>query len=231
MLSKQEIQAMYQSGAKHYDYYVQLYRILGFRLKAYRSRAVTLLHLQRGDCVVDLGCGTGLNFALIVEQIGSEGRLIGVDLTPKMLECAREKIERSGWKNVELIQSDIAAYDFPEGVNGVLSTCVFGYVAEYDRVIKAASNALVPGGRLVILDGKQPERLPSWWFKLVLWLGRPFGATLDYFERHTWESLERYFQETAFEEMYGGMIYISSGATAQEAAGQGAQSDGVNSTF
>ena len=211
VLSRQEIQGMYQSGAKWYDFYVQLYRLLGFRIKSYRSRAVRLLRLQPGDCVVELGCGTGLNFSLIVEQIGSKGRLIGVDMTPEMLACARDKVERSGWKNVELVQSDIAEYDFPEGVNGVLSTCVFGYVAEYDRVIKAAAHALVPGGRLVILDGKQPERLPVWLFQLILWLARPFGATRDYFDRHTWESVERYFQETALEQTYGGMLYVSSG--------------------
>jgi demethylmenaquinone methyltransferase/2-methoxy-6-polyprenyl-1,4-benzoquinol methylase len=57
-----------------------------------------------------------------MEQIGPEGRLIGVDLTPGMLDIARVRVERSGWTNVELIQSDIAAYDFPKGANGVLAT-------------------------------------------------------------------------------------------------------------
>ncbi len=213
MLSKHEVQAMYQSGAKHYEFTMQLFRLIGLRMKAYRSRAVELLRLQRGDFVVELGCGTGLNFPGILEQIGPEGRLVGVDLTPKMLTIARKRVKRSGWKNVELVHSDIAAYDFPEGVNGALSTGVFGYVAEYDRVIQTASHALVRGGRLVIVDGKQPERLPSWLFKVVLWLGRPFGATRDYFEHHTWEAVERYFRETTFEQMYGGMVYISAGTT------------------
>lgn len=211
MLSKQEIQLMYQSGAKHYDVTTQLFRLVGLRIKDYRLRAVQLLRLKRGDCVVELGCGTGLNFPLLVEQIGPEGRLVGVDLASKMLEHAQERVDRSGWKNVELVQSDIAAYDFPEGINGVLATGVFGYVTEYDRVIKAASHALVTGGRLVILDGKQPDHLPLWLFKLVLWLGRPFGFTLDYFNGHPWESVEHFFQETTLEQMYGGMIYLSSG--------------------
>ena len=60
MLSKQEVQAMYQSGAKHYDITVRLlYRLIGLRMKAYRSLAVDHLRLERGDCVIDLGCGTG----------------------------------------------------------------------------------------------------------------------------------------------------------------------------
>ncbi len=210
-LSRQKVQAMYQSGAKHYDYTVQLYRLIGLPMETCRSRAVKLLRLQRGDTVVELGCGTGLNFPRLIEQIGPQGRLIGVDMTPEMLVRAREKVERSGWNNVELVQSDIAVYEFPEAVNGVLSTGVFGYIAESDRLIEAVSHALAPGGRLAIVDGKQPERLPSWLFKVVLWLARPFGVTRDYFDRHTWESVERHFQKSTFEQMYGGMLYISSG--------------------
>jgi demethylmenaquinone methyltransferase/2-methoxy-6-polyprenyl-1,4-benzoquinol methylase len=212
-LSKNEIRSSYESGAKYYDFAVRLYGLIGIR-KAYRLRAVKLLRLKWGDCVVELGCGTGLNFSPIVKQIGSEGRLIGVDLSPKMLAHAQKRVERAGWKNIELVQSDIVAYNFPEGVNGVLSTGVFGYIADCDRVIKAASHALIPDGRLAIMDGKQPERLPSWVFKLIVRLSRSFGVTSDYFHKRTWESVERYFRETALEQMYGGMLYISSGTAA-----------------
>ncbi len=210
-ISKQKVLAMYQSGAKHYDFTTILFRLIGLRMKAYRSLAIKKLSLQRGDCVIELGCGTGLNFPFLMEQIGPEGRLIGVDLTPGMLDIARVRVERSGWKNIELIQSDIAAYDFPEGPNGVLATGLFGYRPEYDRVIKSASQSLVPGGRIVILDGKKPENLPSWLFKLVLKLGGPFGYTPEYFNVRPWESVERYFEETSLEKKYGGMIYILSG--------------------
>lgn len=229
MLSKQEVQSMYQSRAKHYDFAMQRFRLIGLRLQAYRLHAVKLLHLQRGDCVVDLGCGTGLNFPLLIEQIGSQGRLIGVDMTPEMLKYAQERIERSGWKNVELVQSDIAVFEFPERVNGVLSTGVFGHVADFDNVIKQASHALVPDGSLVILDGKLPERLPQWLFRVVLWLSRPFGATRDYYDRRTWESVVRYFEETAFEQTYGGMVYISSGTAPFGISESTAKRDGYSS--
>lgn len=85
----------------------------------------------------------------------------------------------------------------------MLSTGVFGYVAEYDRMIKAASHALVLGGRLVIMDGKKPERWPLWLFKLFVRLGRPFGLTLDYFNSQPWESLERYQRYTVRYEIKG----------------------------
>ncbi len=210
MQSQQNVQALYQSGAKFYDFTTILYRMIGLRMKAYRLLAIKKLSLNKGDCVVELGCGTGLNFPFLMERIGPEGRLIGVDLTQGMLDIARDRVGRSGWKNVELIQSDIADYDFPEEINGVLATGVFGYIAEYDRVIEAASKAIVPGGHLVILDGKQPERLPLWLFKIVLRLGKPFGFTSEYFEVQPWESVERYFQKTSIEQKYGGLIYILS---------------------
>jgi demethylmenaquinone methyltransferase/2-methoxy-6-polyprenyl-1,4-benzoquinol methylase len=210
-ISKQKVQDMYQSGAKYYNFTTILYRLIGLRMKTYRSLAVQKLSLKRGDCIIELGCGTGLNFPFIIKQIGSEGRLIGVDLTPGMLDFARMRVERAGWKNVELIQSDLTAYDFPEKVNGVLATGVFGYIAEYNGVIKAISRVLVTGGHLVILDGKKPEKLPSWLFKIVLRLGRPFGFTPDYFNVRPWESVKTYFQETSLEQKYGGLIYILSG--------------------
>jgi len=218
VLSKQEIQAMYQSGAKYYDRFVRIYPLIGLRMEIYRSRAVEFLRLKRGDCVVELGCGTGLNFSRIVEQIGPEGRLIGVDLTPGMLACARARVERAGWKNVELVQSDITEYNFPERVNAVLSVGVFGFITEYDRLIKTISQVLVPGGRLVIGDGKKPKRWPLWLLKLFVRLGRPFGLTLSYLDHHTWESVERYLQETTLEERYGGLLYISSGTKPSPAA-------------
>ncbi len=215
MYSTQTVQEKYKRQAKRYDFAIfYIYRLIGLRIETYRRRAVDLLRLKPGDRVVDLGCGTGLSFPLIVARIGPQGRLIGVDLTPEMLECAQARVEEAGWNNVELIQSDIADYGFPQGINAVFSTGAFGFVSEYDRVVEKVSRALVPGGRLVIVDGKRSERWPPWLFKLFVWLSRPFGVTPDYFAHPCWESVERYFQESTIEEMYGGLIYISSGTAA-----------------
>lgn len=219
IISKQEVQKAYDAQAKQYDLALRLCRVIGFNIEAYRSRAVELLCLKRGYCIVELGCGTGLNFSRIIERIGSEGRLIGVDLSPKMLASAQERVERSGWKNVELVQSDIAKYDFKGEVNGVISLGVFGYIADSDNLIKTISHALVPSGRVVIVDGKRPERWSLWLFKLFVRLWRSYGLTIDYFDRRTWESVKRYFRDVEFEEMYGGIFYISSGTSPKEKKG------------
>ncbi len=119
-ISKQAVEAAYQRHAKNYDSAMKLYQLMGLRMQEYRARAVALLRLKRGDRVVDLGCGTGLSFPLLVQEIGPEGQLIGVDLSAAMLACAQERIERSQWNNVRLVHGDIAEYEFPEGVNAVL---------------------------------------------------------------------------------------------------------------
>jgi ubiquinone/menaquinone biosynthesis C-methylase UbiE len=68
-----------------YDRSALLLYFAGFRHWAYRKRAIQSLALNHGDTVVDLGCGTGLNFSLLQGQVGPRGRIIGVDLTDAML--------------------------------------------------------------------------------------------------------------------------------------------------
>jgi len=104
--------ALYQKQAKDYDQS----GIHG--LDAFRGEAVKRLALKRGDLVVDIGCGTGLNFALLQEAIGETGRIIGVDLTDAMLEQARRRVAKAGWENVELVQADATHYQFPAQVDG-----------------------------------------------------------------------------------------------------------------
>jgi demethylmenaquinone methyltransferase/2-methoxy-6-polyprenyl-1,4-benzoquinol methylase len=217
-LSKKAVAAAYEKHANSYDFALKLYQLMGLRMAEYRAHAVELLCLKRGDCVVDLGCGTGLSFPFLIQAIGPEGRLIGVDVSAAMLACAQERIERAHWNNVHLVHGDIAEYDFPGSLKGALSIGVFGYIPERDRVMERLAQALVPGGRVVLVDGKRPERWPTWLFKLFVWCSSPFGVTQQYFDGRTWESVERFFQETTFEEVYGGLLYISSGMAAPSPA-------------
>jgi ubiquinone/menaquinone biosynthesis C-methylase UbiE len=211
MLSKDAIADLYRKRAGNYDVTANLYYLIGFREFAYRRMAVEALRLKRGDTVVDLGCGTGLNFALIERQIGPEGRLIGVDLTDQMLAQARQRIARQGWSNVELIQTDAAAYEFPSGLNGIISSFAITLIPEHESIIRNGAMALAPGGRWVILDFRRPERWPDWLVRSFVFLLAPFGVTLDLAERHPWETLNKYLNQTSFRELYGGGVYIAAG--------------------
>lgn len=217
-ISQHEVRSRYQKTARFYDFALRLYGLIGIR-KGYRLKTIKLLDLQPGDRIVELGCGTGINFPLIMDQIGEEGQLIGVDISPRMLDRARARVQREGWGNVKLIQSDLTEYVCPEEVTAVLSTGVFGYIDDYDSVIASLSQTILPGGHIAIMDGRRPTRMPAWLFNLFVWLSQPFGVTQDYFDKRSWESVERYFQETTFESMYGGMLFIASGTTRSRMGG------------
>jgi ubiquinone/menaquinone biosynthesis C-methylase UbiE len=63
--------------------------------------------------VIDIAGGTGLNFPLIEELVGPDGRIVGVDLTDAMLARAQDRIETNGWSNISLVQADAVGFDLP----------------------------------------------------------------------------------------------------------------------
>ncbi|WP_216699700.1 methyltransferase domain-containing protein [Arthrobacter sp. H5] len=77
--------------------------------RAGRRLGIELLGLQAGDQVLDIGCGTGLNFALLQKEIGPSGTIVGVDRSADMLKLARRRADRNGWTNVILIEADAVA--------------------------------------------------------------------------------------------------------------------------
>lgn len=211
-ISKEDVESAYQRNASNYDLAVKFfYPLIGLHIDEYRRCAVEYLNLQPGDTVVDIGCGTGLCFPLIMNRIGPNGHLIGVDISSEMLSRANKMVENAGWTNIQLIHSDIAKYEFPDGINGVISTGVFGYIKERRKVIERVSKALVYDSSLVVIDGKYPVNWPKWTFKIFVKLCSPFGVNEDYFNANTWKIIEELFEDTTFEEKYAGLLYISSG--------------------
>lgn len=210
--SKSEIVQLYRRRARHYNFTAQLYYLLGFREWAYRRKAVKALSLKRGDTVVEVACGTGLNFRLFEDAVGAEGRVMGVDMTDRMLEGARAAVRENHWDNVELTLSDATSYRFPRGVQGVISTFAITLIPEYEDVIHKAAEALAPDGRMVILDFKMPSGRMRRLTPVLVYLMRPFAVTLDLASRHPWEAMQKYFSQVSVQEFFGGMAYIASGS-------------------
>ena len=210
-LNKDSLQALYRQRAGAYDIAANLYYLLGFREAHYRKLAIAELDLKPGNTVVEIGCGTGLNFKYLQRAIGQNGKLIGVDLTDAMLEQARDRIEENDWNNVELIERDAAKYLFPDNIQGVISSFALTLVPEFETVIERASKALVSNGRLVILDLKLPGNWPRWLINIAILITRPFGVTLDLAEREPWKVIKKYFPNTSVRQLYGGFAYIATG--------------------
>jgi ubiquinone/menaquinone biosynthesis C-methylase UbiE len=216
IFSKKEIVDTYRKRAERYDFTANFYYLIGFRAWAYRRRAVESLDLHRGDTVVEIGCGTGLNFPLLQEAVGPTGRIIGVDLTDAMLVQARQRVIDKGWSNVDLVLSDADSFSFPIRVDGILSTFALTLVPEYDQIIRRGSQALAPGKRWVILDFKLPDNWLATLAPLLAFLTSPFGVRLKMASRHPWESVERYLQNTRLTQIYGGFAYIVEGERSTE---------------
>lgn len=211
-LSKEEIEALYSQEAERYDSGIEAVRtIFGSRYLEHLAEAVDELGVEPGDTVVDLACGTGLNFERILERAGPNGRVIGVDLTAAMLERAADRVRRRGWTNVELVHADAAAYEFPAGVSRILSTAGITLVAEYDEVVARAARALPPGGRLVLYDFKIPENWPEWRIQVQMRIRARFGQTRDLDTRRPWESVARHFPVHRTRELYSGLSFLSVG--------------------
>lgn len=222
-LNKFETRDLYRKRAQRYDWSVLIYRLFGFELDRYRRRTIAALALEPGDTVVELGCGTGLNFEYVQRRIGPGGRLIGVDLTDAMLDVAQERVSREGWRNVELVRADVSQWEMPAQVDAFYSTLALTLVPEYDSVIRRSGRALKTGGRLAVFDMKQPQNWPYWLIRLAAWLNKPFGVSLDLAERHPWESIRQYLTEVAFKEFYFGALYLSVGEKVDGTGGQPAQ--------
>lgn len=211
-MDKESIKQIYRKRAPSYNNSVKLFNLIGWRVNFYRIKAVDALNLKQGDTVIDLCCGTGLNFPHLQSAVGPNGKIIGMDLSADMLKVAEKQVKEKKWENIILVNSDAAQYQFQKNINGIISSYAITMIPEFDSIINSCSDALGKGGRLVILDFKKPEGWSEWFSKLMLTLFiKPYGGTYDLKDRRAWESLEKYLRLTEFKEYYFGSTYIASG--------------------
>jgi demethylmenaquinone methyltransferase/2-methoxy-6-polyprenyl-1,4-benzoquinol methylase len=214
--TRQRLIETYRKKAKHYDITSRFYPVPGYPQRTQRLRAVQALGLRPGDSVVDMACGTGLNFSLLEQMIGPDGRIVGVDLTDAMLAQAQQRIEANGWSNISLVQADAADFDFPTEVDAILSTYALSHVPECGDVIAHGAAALSHGGRWVVLDLKVPDNAPRWLARLGIASVRPFASVDEWIGRRPWEAVRRATQDQladpSWSELFFGTAFLATGS-------------------
>jgi len=194
---------MYRRHAAGYDATTR-------RTEPNRRRTIARLRLAAGDTVVDVACGTGLSFPILVDAVGPFGRLIGIEQSPEMAALARRRIEAAGWRNVLLIERAAEEAEIPAPIDAVL----FHFAHDVLRSPLALENvfrAARAGARVAAAGMKY---LP-WWAApanlYILLKAYPYAANLGGLGR-PWTILqERYAPDLQVESVFWGGGFIAHG--------------------
>jgi demethylmenaquinone methyltransferase/2-methoxy-6-polyprenyl-1,4-benzoquinol methylase len=175
--SKKAVVEIYSKRAARYNLTANLYYLIGVRVGGYRRRAVNALRLRPGDKVLDLACGTGANFPWLEQAVGPAGHIIGVDLTPDMLNRVQKRVQKNGWTNVELVQADAGNFNFPTLLDGVVCTYAISLMPNFAEIIQKSATALKDGGRMAVLDVRYTSANSRFLNAVTKFLTKPFGSS------------------------------------------------------
>lgn len=139
---------------------------------------IALASLKEGETVLDLGSGAGFDCFLAAKKVGEKGKVIGIDMTPEMIEKAKTIAEKHGYNNVEFRLGEIENLPVEDNsVDVIVSNCVINLSPDKEKVFREAYRVLKPDGRLmvsdIVIEGKLPEEIRK---DLDAWAGCIAGA-------------------------------------------------------
>lgn len=194
----------YSQQARDYD------RLTG-AFTGIRRAIVEALPLSAGEVVLDVGCGTGLCFAMLRDKVGRHGHIVGVDASPHMLAVARDRVARQGWRNITLVQAPIGQAPIPVTADAALF-CAVHDVLRSPRALRTVVDSLRPAAWVAAGGGKwaQPWMVPL--NVQVRMLHAPYVDSFEGFDR-PWSHLEQLLTEIHIDEIAWGTGYLATGQT------------------
>ena len=122
----------------------------------------TLGVIRKGDAVLDIGCGAGIDTIVAAMMVGPEGTVVGIDMVPEMLARARENLRMTDLKNVIFEEAYGEKLPFADdGFDVVISNGVFNLIPDKAKALSEVVRVLKPGGRLMMADQILVGELPS----------------------------------------------------------------------
>jgi ubiquinone/menaquinone biosynthesis C-methylase UbiE len=207
----------YSHSASNYDTVIttfdKFWSLFGFRYSKYRKHAIEFLQLHPGQSVLDLGCGTGINFSDLQKKLKGTGHITGIDISGSMIKEAQQKIFKNNWQNISLTIDDYTKCELPK-VDKIISTYSLGLFPYYDRVIFKAKLALKKDGIFVILHFNAKDLSKSAKAFLPFWTSCIKDFDYKTFKNETknpWDAIQKYFDEYHCIDYYGGLVQISIG--------------------
>lgn len=138
---------------RFYRFHAHVYDLTRWMILHGRRRAVAQMQLRPNSRVLEVGCGTGLNFRHLIEPLDPRaGRLVGLDFSEDMLAKARKRVEAAGWQNVDLIADDATQMNLGQSFDGILFAYSITMIPDWPKALERAREHLKPGGRMVVLD-------------------------------------------------------------------------------
>lgn len=171
-----------ENAIKYYDKLSYIYDFISnWYYKSARKYAIEELMLKKGETVLNLPCGTGVNFKYFQNQLENTGLIIGIDLSVGMLNQARNKVENNEWKNIELILENATDIDKkwledyskqknPIKIDAIFCDLGLSGLPEWKNIIDNLVSILSPNGKIVILDWYLEK--PSLRGDFVKWIGK-----------------------------------------------------------
>lgn len=200
-----------QLALKRYRHLAAGYDATAQRQMPRRLRCIDGLALRPGDVVLDVGCGTGLSFEPLRERVGSEGRVVGVELSPEMARIAQERVRQARWANVDVVVADLSRVPLAPPLLDCppFDALLFHYTHDILQSESALANVFAqakPGARVAVAGLKTTHPL-LWplncWVRWRGWRYRTTDAGL----REPWRYLARWVPDFRWESYLLGTAY------------------------